>query len=215
MSKGYLKIVYGPMFSGKTSEIMKDYKKYSFLKKKILVINWIDDTRYANNSIATHDNTMIESLMCNNLDTIDYKSYDVIIIDEAQFFKNLKKNVLYWCDKIKLTVIVAGLSSDFKSNKMGEIFDLLIFADEVMRLTALCCKCNDGTPGLLSAKINHQETKQESNRESNHDSNHDSNHNSNQNICIQTTDQSITNDIYDIGTSQYSVLCRAHYFNNI
>ena len=144
---GELEIVTGPMFSGKTTELIKIYNKYAFLKKKILVVNWAGDKRYAASGITT------DSMMCDDLDTIDCKIFDVIILDEAQFFKNLKKNVLHWCEDMNIIVIVGGLEVDFKRDKMGEILDLQPFANKVTRLTALCCKCRDGTVGLFSSKI--------------------------------------------------------------
>jgi thymidine kinase len=152
---GYLQIVTGCMFSGKTSHIIKETKKWKSIGKKVLTINYHLDLRYSDSKIVSHDNFGIDCMM---VDEIDHKvnklisKYDVIIINEAQFFDNLKVNVIDWVDNYKKIVIVSGLDGDFNRNKFGEILDLIPFCDEFIKLKAFCALCKDGTPALFSLK---------------------------------------------------------------
>lgn len=152
---GYLQIISGCMFSGKTSHIIRETKKWKSIGKKVLTINYHLDLRYSNNKIVSHDNFGIDCMM---VDEIDHKvnkiinKYDVIVINEAQFFDNLKLNVIHWVDDLKKIVIVSGLDGDFHRNKFGEILDLIPFCDDYIKLKAFCSLCKDGTSALFSLK---------------------------------------------------------------
>jgi thymidine kinase len=83
---------------------------------------------------------------------IEIDSYDVIVIDEAQFFTNLKKFVQHAVCEGK-HVIVAGLDGDFKQDVFGEILSLIPIADTITKLYALCMKCRDGTVAPFTKRI--------------------------------------------------------------
>ena len=110
---GYLELILGPMFSGKSSELIKRYRLYKCLNKEILFINHVSNTRYNNNdlkSIITHDNIKINNcISVNILDTIniEYKSLldktDVILIEELQFFKDAYEVIKYSMDNQQLS----------------------------------------------------------------------------------------------------------------
>ena len=89
----------------------------------------------------------------NLIDEIKIKNVDNIIIDEGQFLKNLKKNVLYWVEKLNKNVIISGLDGDYKRNPIGEILELLPYADNYKKLKALCLICKNGNPALFSYRL--------------------------------------------------------------
>ena len=90
-SNGYLEIWSGPMFSGKTTQLIQTYKQYDYIGKKICVVNYHLDTRYHETMLSTHDKLMIPCLqtscIANVMDIA--RNCDVILINEGQFFPDL------------------------------------------------------------------------------------------------------------------------------
>lgn len=151
-----LKIVMGNMFSGKTSELIRRLKRYNVINKKVLVVNSQKDTRSPEEVLKTHDNVKFDCLKVESLaEIINYREYadaDVVAIDEAQFFRQLREFVelsLF----LKKDVLLVGLDGDYKQRKFGELLDCIPIADEVTKLTALCMDCMDGTPGPFTKRI--------------------------------------------------------------
>ncbi len=146
---GYLDVVIGPMYSGKTSYLLRDMNIFSIMGAKILYINHILDTRA--DVFSTHNSMIKDNINEDNLKTIKienlYDLYDmckdflVIVIDEAQFFKNLKNFVLDMVEKEGKRVIVAGLSGDFKRQVFGEVLELIPYCDRITKLSAFCKIC--------------------------------------------------------------------------
>lgn len=150
---GYLKIVIGSMFSGKTTHIIGEYARYRSIGLNVLVINYDLDTRYSVKPLlVTHDRNGIDCTMVHELSNLDVIMYDVILINEAQFFGDLKNNVLIWCDKMKKIVIVSGLDGDYKREPFGQIVELISNADEYIKLKAYCTECRDGTEAIFTWK---------------------------------------------------------------
>ena len=85
-----IEIIIGPMFSGKSSELLRRTKRYKSINKKIFYINYHLDKRYGNNRISTHDNIFESALMANKLlpliNEVDFSESEIIAINEAQFF---------------------------------------------------------------------------------------------------------------------------------
>jgi len=151
---GYLEIIFGPMFSGKSSRLIQISRKYKTLNQKILIVKPIIDNRYSERSeIVTHDKITEPCMLCNDLCVIVniIDKYDVILIEEAQFFPELYTYVVEWC-KTK-HVYVAGLNGDAKKQLFGEIYKLIPHADEVIFMKALCKICNDGTSAVFTQKL--------------------------------------------------------------
>lgn len=154
---GYLHIITSVMFGGKTSKLITEINKLSIIKK-IYVLNHNFDNRYKNNSISSHNNISIDSTLCNNLNMTDEqliklkKKYDVIAIDECQFFNDLYDFVLRALDN-NFYIIIAGLNSNYKQESFGDILKLIPYADKVEFLTAFCSVCKDGTPGIFTKRI--------------------------------------------------------------
>jgi len=146
----YLKLYIGPMFSGKTSNLLTEIYKYNDVNN-ILVINHIlDKQRHSESNlehIKSHDNESYPAIMVNKLselkNNILYTKADIVIIDEAQFFTDLYDFLfieLKNLSQIK-TFIVAGLSSDYHMNPIGDIIRLIPLCDEIYKLTACCIVC--------------------------------------------------------------------------
>lgn len=157
MSKnvGHLSICCGCMFSGKTSWLMGQFKKYSYIGKKIAVINYADDKRYHDSHLSTHDKHMIPCIQCHLLKDVydDMINADVILINEGQFFPDLYKIVLEMVEEKHKIVHIAALDGDFKRNVFGEILQLIPKCDDYLKLHALCAKCKDGTKASFSHRM--------------------------------------------------------------
>ena len=163
MSSGFLHIIFGPMFSGKTTELINQINSLKIYKKNILIINSEKDNRISNNYIKTHNNIKYEAIKYEELseeilnDIIN--KYDTICIDEAQFFNNLLKFVSLILKNDKY-IIVAGLNGDSNQQKFGYIQDLIPLCNKITKLSAICNICNDGTPADFT-KLKNDVNKQE------------------------------------------------------
>lgn len=150
MSNGFLHIIFGPMFSGKSTKLINEINNLKMYKKNILIINSIKDNRVDNNYIKTHNNTKYEAIKVKDLDLSKInnivKKYDTICIDEAQFFENLVSFVTVLL-QYDIYIIVAGLNGDANQRKFGYILDLIPLVNKIDKLSGICTECNDGTPG--------------------------------------------------------------------
>lgn len=162
MNSGYLEVIFGPMFSGKTTYIVQKYKQHKLLDHKIAVINYMDDKRYSETELSTHDKITIKCIFIYRLselkDNTEITNASVLMINEGQFFGDLQDFVLDMVEKHKKTVYVCGLDSDFQRNKFGQILDLIPYSDNIVKLTSLCMYCKDGTKALFSKRITNDES---------------------------------------------------------
>ena len=154
----FLNIIMGPMFSGKSTELIRLIREYKFIEKNILVIKHSsDDTRYAESKICTHDQQKEDCVSSNDLEIISetesFKNAEIIFIEEAQFFKGL-------CDFIKTNMeennksfIIAGLDGDFKREPFGELLKLIPYSNKVTKLNALCKYCKNGTEAPFTKRL--------------------------------------------------------------
>jgi len=151
---GYLSICFGCMFSGKTSWLLQQYKKYSYIGKKICVINYADDKRYDDKMLSTHDKQMIPCIQTYSLESVRsiLQENDVILINEGQFFKDLHLIVSELVDQNKI-VHIAALDGDFKRNVFGDVLKLLPLCDDYKKVHALCANCKDGTQAAFSFRV--------------------------------------------------------------
>jgi thymidine kinase len=156
---GKLELYLGPMFSGKSTELIKNVRLNKVINKRVLILKPNIDTRYDVNRIVSHNGEKEDCQVTDDLEKISNEiilSYDIIIIDEGQFFKSLKKMCLLWVETLCKHVIVGGLDGDFQRNPMGEILDLIPYADKYTKLCALCKYCNDGTIAIFSKRIKNE-----------------------------------------------------------
>jgi thymidine kinase len=153
-----LTIVLGPMFSGKSSYLLSSIRKYKELNLPIFIITSVLDKRYTTDTkIVSHNQEFaVADASVKNLevvnDTKEYLDAKLIIIEEAQFFPDLVKFVLEAVEVYDKHVIVAGLDGDADRKPFGSLLELIPYADTIIKLKALCKKCNDGTEALFTSK---------------------------------------------------------------
>jgi len=143
--KGWIEVICGSMFSGKTEELIRRLKRAQFAKQKIEIFKPAIDTRYDKEKVISHDLNEISSTPVSSsskiLELID--EVDVIGIDEAQFFDNELPGVCATLAKNGVRVIVAGLDMDYLGNPFGPIPNLMANAEFVSKVHAICVECGD------------------------------------------------------------------------
>ncbi|MCF6223475.1 MAG: thymidine kinase [Flavobacteriaceae bacterium] len=139
---GWIEVICGSMFSGKTEELIRRLKRAQFAKQTVEIFKPTVDTRYADEMVVSHDENVIRCtpvpssaniiLLANNI--------DVVGIDEAQFFDD---EIVHVCNDLAnrgIRVIVAGLDMDFKGNPFGPMPALMATAEYVTKVHAVCTK---------------------------------------------------------------------------
>jgi len=159
-------IITGPMYCGKTTETIGKLIVYHEIGMRTLYVNTKMDTR-SDNAFSTHNKTVgsvpFDCVKVEDLRECKVENYDVIAIDESQFFDNLKDIVLDWVERQNKIVIISGLSGDFQRNKFGQIVDLFPYADTVTKLSSFCMECkkneNKITPAHFTKRTVHADSK--------------------------------------------------------
>lgn len=141
---GWIEVVCGPMFSGKTEEIIRRLRLATIAKQRIQIFKHAIDKRYDETFITSHTDQKFKAIPVANSDEILEKVYDatrVVGIDEAQFFDD---NLAEVCNKLAnrgVRVIVAGLDQDYQGNAFGPMPNLLAIAESTLKLKAVCMLC--------------------------------------------------------------------------
>lgn len=143
--RGWLEVICGSMFSGKTEELIRRLKRARIANLKVEIFKPAIDVRYDEVKIVSHDENYIHSTPVDSSQTLLLmaQDVDVIGIDEAQFFDDQIANV---CDELAyrgVRVIVAGLDMDFTGKPFGQMPFLMAKADYVTKLHAICVKCGN------------------------------------------------------------------------
>tara|TARA_A100001015_G_scaffold287104_1_gene356527 strand:- start:215 stop:769 length:555 start_codon:yes stop_codon:yes gene_type:complete len=143
------------MFSGKTSWLMQQYKKYKFINKSVVVVNFDQDKRYHNSLLSTHDKQMIPCLQSHLLKDVmnDLINADVILINEGQFFQDLYDIVIDLVENNQKIIHIAALDGDFQRSVFGDVLKLFPRCDDYMKLHALCGSCKNGNKASFSHRI--------------------------------------------------------------
>ena len=149
---GWIEVICGSMFSGKTEELIRRVKRAKLAKQKIKIFKPKQDIRYSKKKVTSHDNNSIKSKPVKSSEKILELSVkcDVIGIDEAQFFDD---GIIEVCNKLANAgkrVIVAGLDMDYSGKPFGPMPKLMATADYVTKLHAKCENC--GNRALFSTK---------------------------------------------------------------
>jgi len=151
---GYLTVLMGWMFAQKTTELLRRIRRYEAIGYKVLVVNYAQDTRYGTHKIVSHDKTSCDATTVLRLAEVETEVqkglYQVVVIDEGQFYGDLYECVTRWADTTRVHVVVAGLDGDSDRKPFGDLLRLLPMAEEVERLTAFCSVCKDGTTACFS-----------------------------------------------------------------
>lgn len=154
---GTIRVILGCMYSGKTSYLIKEYKRWASIGKKVVCINFVGDVRYGEDPYAySHDLGKINCLLCKNLlEITDDKliNFDVILINEGQFFSDLITFCLKWCEEKNKDIVVSGLDGTFARKPFGKMLEIIPLAESVEKINALCVLCKDGTPASFSSRI--------------------------------------------------------------
>lgn len=144
MDTGYLEIILGPMFSGKTSRLIHLQKMYTLCDLSVCIINYDKDTRYHTTMLSTHDKQYVECIRANSLEFLlrDTNKYHVYLINEIQFFTGFYTILRELVDDHHKVVHVCGLDGTFERKVFSqELMDLVPFADDVVKLSSICKVC--------------------------------------------------------------------------
>jgi thymidine kinase len=140
---GEIQVIYGPMFSGKSTELLRRIRRYTAARKACVVLKYQRDVRYSAENMSTHDSTSCEAHPCLTLTDASnlVEKVDVIGVDEGQFFPD----IVTFCERMAnqgKIVIVAALDGTFQREPFGTILGLLPLAESVTKLNAVCQYCN-------------------------------------------------------------------------
>jgi thymidine kinase len=150
---GYLELILGPMYSGKTTRLIEHYRAYKYIGKNIVVINYSLDTRYSNTMLSSHDRCEIPCIFTSTLNKDLWSNADVVLINEGQFFHDLVPAVQEMVETYGKKVHICGLDGDFRRQRFGSMLELVPLCDKVEKLTAFCGQCMDGTPAIFSHRV--------------------------------------------------------------
>ena len=142
---GWIEVICGSMFSGKTEELIRRIRRAEIAKMKTIIFKPKIDSRYSSNHIVSHNQSKLESVLAKNANEIIDRSVgmDVIGIDEAQFFNDTLINVCNELANNGHRVIVAGLDMDYKGIPFGPIPHLMACAEEVTKVHAICVETGE------------------------------------------------------------------------
>ena len=143
--RGWIEVICGSMFSGKTEELIRRLKRAKIANLKVEIFKPAIDVRYDEIKIVSHDENYIHSTPIDNSQTILLMAQDVDVVglDEAQFFDD---EIMTVCDELAkrgVRVIVAGLDMDYTGKPFGQMPFLMAKADYVTKLHAICMKCGN------------------------------------------------------------------------
>lgn len=164
--QGRIEVVCGSMFSGKTEELIRRIKRATFARQRVVIFKPQIDTRYSEEEVVSHDRNSVMSVpLSTSAEILDYLSshatskdgydFDVVGIDEAQFFGMDLVDVCNQLANNGVRVIIAGLDMDFQCTPFGPIPALCAVADEVTKVHAICVKC--GALAYVSHRLVHDQ----------------------------------------------------------
>lgn len=155
--RGWIEVICGSMFSGKTEELIRRLKRARIANLKVEIFKPAIDVRYDDVKVVSHDSNAILSTPIDNSQTILLMAQDVDVvgIDEAQFFDAEILNVCETLAARGTRVIVAGLDMDYLGRPFGSMPNLLAIADYITKLHAICVQCGH------IANVSYRKTAQE------------------------------------------------------
>jgi thymidine kinase len=153
-SSGWIEVICGSMFSGKTEELIRRVRRAQIARQKVQVFKPAIDTRYARREVASHNGVQVEAVPVENtvqLQALIDPDTTVVALDEAQFFDD---GVVALCGELAnqgKRVIVAGLDMDFRGEPFGPMPQLMAQAERVDKLQAICVVC--GGPASRTQRL--------------------------------------------------------------
>lgn len=151
---GWIEAICGPMFSGKSEELIRRLRRASIARKQVQVFKPAMDTRYSGDEIVTHDDVRMGSESVNSAEEILAKLHwrtQVIAIDEANFFGQPLLEVANQLADSGKRVIVAGLDTDYMGRPFPPMPDLLAIAESITKTLAICVRC--GNPAKHTQRL--------------------------------------------------------------
>ncbi|MFW5687772.1 MAG: thymidine kinase, partial [Bacteroidota bacterium] len=144
-TRGWIEVICGSMFSGKTEELIRRLKRAKIARQRVEIFKPAIDVRYDEEKVVSHDAREIMSTPVPSSSNIILlaNEVDVVGIDEAQFFDAELPNVCSQLANSGIRVIVAGLDMDFKGKPFGPIPQLLSVAEYITKVHAICVKCGN------------------------------------------------------------------------
>jgi len=141
-SIGSIHLIIGPMFSGKTTELFRLVRRHKLAGKEVVVVKSSKDNRFDKVQACTHDMNKMEAITSYDIASIheELKRYDVIGIDEGQFFED----IAYFAEKLAnsgRTVIIAALNGDYRQKSFQTVTSLFSISDKIEKLSAVCHTC--------------------------------------------------------------------------
>lgn len=143
--EGWIEVITGPMFAGKTEELLRRIKRLEYAKKNILVFKPRIDNRFADDEVVSHNNNRTKSYTIASIhEVFDYLTpeTEVIAIDEVQFLEAETPKILDTLADRGKRIIVSGLDTDFRGEPFNFMPQLLAYAEHVTKLTAVCVRCS-------------------------------------------------------------------------
>jgi thymidine kinase len=142
---GWIEVICGSMFSGKTEELIRRLKRARIARQKVEIFKPALDTRYDVNDVVSHDENSIPSTPVESASQILLltNDVDVVGIDEAQFFDHALASVCNTLANQGIRVIVAGLDMDYLGKPFGPMPELVAIAEDVTKVHAVCMQCGD------------------------------------------------------------------------
>ncbi|MFW5944249.1 MAG: thymidine kinase [Bacteroidota bacterium] len=142
---GWIEVITGSMFSGKTEELIRRLKRAEYARLRTKIFKPLIETRYSEEEVVSHDETSLRSTSVESARNILLLATDVDVvgIDEAQFFDEGLVEVCNEMANSALRVIVAGLDMDFLGKPFGPIPSLMATAEHVTKIHAICVRCGN------------------------------------------------------------------------
>lgn len=142
---GWIEVICGSMFSGKTEELIRRLNRARIARQKVEIFKPHIDKRYSEEDVVSHNANAIRSIPVESASQILFyaNEFDVIGIDEAQFFDSELTSVCTQLANQGVRVIVAGLDMDFLGNPFGPMPQLLSVAEYVTKVHAICMRCGN------------------------------------------------------------------------
>lgn len=140
---GEVQVIFGPMFSGKSTELIRRIRRYTIAENKCIVLKHAIDVRQGRTSgknIVTHDGICWSAKSCSEIVPEELETFDVIGIDEGQFFEHIVSACETLANSGKI-VIVAALDGNFQRRPFTSTIDLVSIAETVVKLSAICIVC--------------------------------------------------------------------------
>ena len=153
LDSGWIEVICGSMFSGKTEELIRRIRRSQIAKMSTIIIKPKIDSRYSESHIVSHNQLKLEAHIVDSSKEIIplTEQVSVVAIDEAQFFDNSILNVCKQLAADGKRVVVAGLDTDYRGRPFGPMPKLMCEADYLDKLRAICLKC--GNPAACTQRI--------------------------------------------------------------